>query len=160
MFQDLSDKYNFIADEIADTLMQVTLTGIILYINPTCERIAGYKPKEVIGKRFTKFAPIREIPRYFSKIQEMKSGKKITNFETNIIHKNGNIIPVEFSGQMVVHNKKKYFHAVMGDISKRKNTEKKLKESEAKFRMLSDQSLMGIGIIQGNQVKYINEAIN
>jgi len=35
----------------------------------------------------------------------------------------------------------------------------KLSESEEKFRMLSDQSLMGIGIIQGNQIKYINEAI-
>ena len=55
-FQDISDKYNLIVEEIADVLMQVSLTGKILYISPSCERISGYKTDITIftdSNRFT-----------------------------------------------------------------------------------------------------------
>lgn len=45
------------------------------------------------------------------------------------------------------------------DISLRKKTEESLRESEEKFRMLSEQSVMGICIVQDNQIKYANEAM-
>ncbi|MHA1658422.1 MAG: PAS domain-containing protein [Promethearchaeota archaeon] len=43
------------------------------------------------------------------------------------------------------------------DITERKLTEQKLKESEEKFRKIAEQSLMGIIIAQDNQIKYINK---
>ncbi|TFG14219.1 MAG: PAS domain S-box protein [Promethearchaeota archaeon] len=45
------------------------------------------------------------------------------------------------------------------DITKQKNAEQKLKESEEKFRKIAEQSFMGIGIIQDDQVKYVNEVV-
>lgn len=45
------------------------------------------------------------------------------------------------------------------EITNRKKDEKKFVESEEKFRILSDQSLMGLGIIQEGQIKYANNAI-
>jgi len=42
------------------------------------------------------------------------------------------------------------------DIENRKNTEKELKESEEKFRSLSEQSVVGAIIIQDNIIKYAN----
>jgi len=46
---------------------------------------------------------------------------------------------------------------VVIDITDRKQAEQKLKESEEKFRNISDQSLIGIGIVQDNIVKYVNK---
>ncbi|MFX0007272.1 MAG: PAS domain S-box protein [Candidatus Hermodarchaeota archaeon] len=43
------------------------------------------------------------------------------------------------------------------NISKRKKTEAKLKESEEKFRTIAEQSLLGIAILQDNTFKYVNE---
>jgi len=158
-FQDISNKYNLIVEEITDVLMQVSLTGKILYISQSCERISGYKADEVIGKRFTLFAPKKEWSKYFSKLKEIMSSELVTPFETYITHKNGTVVPVEFTGYRSKESKK-HFNAVMRDISERKKTENKLKESEEKFRMLSDQSIMGIGIIQGKQIKYANDAVS
>ncbi len=43
------------------------------------------------------------------------------------------------------------------DITERMRTEEKLEETEEKFRILTDQSLLGIAILQDDIVKYINE---
>jgi len=43
------------------------------------------------------------------------------------------------------------------DITRRINAESQLKESEEKFRTISERSLMGIFILQDDQIKYINQ---
>lgn len=44
------------------------------------------------------------------------------------------------------------------DITTQKQAEEKIKESEERFRMLSEQSVLGIFIGQDNVIKYINQA--
>ncbi|MHA1253238.1 MAG: PAS domain-containing protein, partial [Candidatus Helarchaeota archaeon] len=71
----------------------------------------------------------------------------------------------------IINGTKKYFEARMlyysenqvagfiRDITDRKLSEEKIRESEEKFRMISDQNMMGIAIIQDGYVKYVNKAI-
>ena len=44
------------------------------------------------------------------------------------------------------------------EIDQRKHAEEALRESEEKFRLISEQSLMAILIIQDNEIKYVNQA--
>jgi len=88
----------------------------------------------MIGKRFTKFVPKKELPRYLLKIKELAKGKKIDSFETYIIHKDGHLVPVEFSGNMIKIRNKSYIVGVMRNITDRKRTEEKLRLSEERFR--------------------------
>ncbi|MHA1450298.1 MAG: response regulator, partial [Candidatus Hodarchaeales archaeon] len=48
-------------------------------------------------------------------------------------------------------------HAIRS-VVKHKRTETRLKESQQRFRFLTDQSLLGIIILQDNIIKYVNEA--
>jgi hypothetical protein len=46
------------------------------------------------------------------------------------------------------------------DITEQKVAEKKLKESEEQFRIIAEQSVMGICIIQDNRFKYLNKRMS
>lgn len=48
----------------------------------------------------------------------------------------------------------------MTDITGHKLTEEALRESEERFRMLADQNLIGITILQDNRIKYVNQAVS
>jgi PAS domain S-box-containing protein len=52
--------------------------------------------------------------------------------------------------------KSKVARALEKEIKEHKQTAEKLKESEEKFRILTEKSMAGIGIIQDNTVKYAN----
>ena len=119
------ERLDFLSSEIADVFMQVSLTGKILYISQSCETLTGFKPKDVVGKRFTLFAPKKEWPKYFKKLKLMIEGKIVTNFDTYVLKKDGSILPVEFSGYS--SKKGRYFNAIMRDISKRKNIDNRYK---------------------------------
>ncbi len=45
------------------------------------------------------------------------------------------------------------------DVTERRKTEDELKESEAKYRAIVDQSFVGIGIAKGNHVIFANNAL-
>ncbi|TKJ22978.1 MAG: hypothetical protein CEE43_04485 [Promethearchaeota archaeon Loki_b32] len=47
----------------------------------------------------------------------------------------------------------------MQEITERKNSEEKLKESEEKFRTIAEQSFLGIAILQNDTVSYVNEQL-
>jgi PAS domain S-box-containing protein len=120
--------------------MQVTLSGTIRFITSNCENQYGFKPDEVIGKKFTKFAPKKEWKKYFFRINQMLSGKKVLSFETAVFHKNGQIIDVDFSGQMVKSNGKSYFYAVMRNISEKKKLEGAKKKIDERYRLILENS--------------------
>jgi PAS domain S-box-containing protein len=49
-------------------------------------------------------------------------------------------------------------YTTFSDITERRQMEQAISESEEKFRMISEQSLLGIAILQDNQIKYANSA--
>jgi len=133
-YRELSESFELIVENTSDFIFQTTLTGVFTHASPASKQIADYAPEEMIGKRFTKFVPKKELPKYFSKIKEMAKGKKIDSFETYIIHKNGHLIPVEFSGNMIKIRNKSYIVGVMRSITERRQAEEKLRLSEERFR--------------------------
>ncbi|UCD14035.1 MAG: PAS domain S-box protein [Thermoplasmatales archaeon] len=80
----------------------------------------------------------------------MISGEKIVDFKTFVVHKDGHLIPVEFSGQMIKKGNRSYFNAVMRDISAQMKVEEKLKVNEEKYRSIFESSREGILIASGD----------
>jgi PAS domain S-box-containing protein len=136
-YRESTELFESIVENTPDFIFQTTLTGVFTYANPASEKIADYDSKEMIGKRFTKFVPKKELPKYFSKIKEMVQGKKIDSFETYVIHKNGHLVPVDFSGSIIKIRNKSYIVGVMRNITERKQIEEKLRLSEERFRDIS-----------------------
>jgi len=129
ILRQLVEKYELLTENTLDLIFQTTKTGKFTYVSSSCERISAYKPEEMIGKRFTEFVPKKEWPRYFGILKATLSGKKIGSFETQVVHKDGHLVPVEFNGKLVKSGKDVFIQGVMKDITERKKTEETLQKA-------------------------------
>lgn len=134
-FQDLAKHYSVLAENTLGIIFQTTKTGKITYINSAVENIAGWKTSEMIGKKFTKFVPKKELPKYFPILKNALSGKEIGSFESFVLHKDGHLIPVEFDGKLVHGNRKIIIQGTIKDITKRKKAEDELKEARDQLEL-------------------------
>jgi len=102
--------------------------GYIQVANPSFIRMFESNPEDIIGKRLESV-----IPNFF--IEEKCID---TRFQQDLLvkKKNGEDLPIEISaGQIVVDNDRKFFGAIIRDITDRKKEEESLKNymMEAKF---------------------------
>ncbi|KKL58495.1 hypothetical protein LCGC14_2224800, partial [marine sediment metagenome] len=121
--------------------------GIIVYTNPVFEAMFGYNPGEMIGKDIvTANAPADKTPEE-TKDEIMGILKETGEWhgEVNNIRKDGT--PFWCYANVSVFDHPEYGKVLVSihtDITERKKTDQKLKESEEKFRMLFESSTDGI----------------
>jgi len=99
-----------------------------------------------------------EIPCEFCPMEEALRDNKVEHVELKAADgRSYELISAPFPNPDGTVNK---VAEVVIDITERKKTEQKLKESEEKYRILTEQSLMGIFIFQEGRFKYINQAVS
>lgn len=130
------DQIGFLTDNNLDVIFQIKVTGEFTFMNAASKRIAGYDPEEMIGTNWMNYVPKKELIRYVAKMKRVLSGEEIDDFQTFVIHKDGHLVPVEFSGKLVKKEKKIYINGVMRDISKRITSSQQL---EKLVRSLEEQ---------------------
>ncbi|MFX1392065.1 MAG: PAS domain S-box protein [Promethearchaeota archaeon] len=158
------EKYRFFFHNFQGIAYQGRLDFVPIFFHGAVLKITGYTEEEFISgnPRWDKIIyqedlkkildedlyPIRNIPNY------------LKEREYRIIRKDGEISWVnEFIQNISDENNKPYLlQGEIYDITERKKMEKKLKESEEKFRTMAEQSLIGIIIIQDDRVAYVNQA--
>ena len=133
------------------------------FIQGSFEQITGYKPEEILSgtlkwnqimilqdkeKNIKMLNQIRDIPntqfQYEFQIKcRDNTIKWIKEIVRNISDESGRPFMVQ---------------GAMYDITEQKKFDEILKESEEKFRTITEQSLMGIMIMQDGEVKYVNRA--
>lgn len=155
--KEIDRRYQILTDNMTDMVFQLKLSGKFTYVNPSSNRY-GYEPHELIGKSFTKFVPKRELPRYFAQIKRMASGEKIDSFESYVIHKDGRMLPAEFSGQMIKIGKKRYINGILRNTVDRIKAEEERRKLDKKYKMLLENFGCPITYVDTNgKVLLINE---
>lgn len=165
MIQDLKDQRAQLVDKdyvesiianMIDTLIVVDPESIIKTVNQATEKLLGYEERELIGKPVEMlFAAGREEDVVFKgKAQEVmiKEGS-IHNYDMNYRAKNGDIIPVSFSGA-VMKSKEGNVVGIVGiarDMREIKRLETQLIRSE---------KLAAIGELSAGVAHEINNPLN
>lgn len=151
------EKYQNLINNIDDLLIEVDLNRVIVFISPQVRQILGYQPEEIIG--LTAFELIHPDEELFEKselINALQTGGPLLT-EHRVRHKEGHYIQLAMRGNVIKKDNEIKIVGIFRDITAQKESKQKLKESEEKFRTITEQSLMGIGIVQDNIYKYINE---
>ncbi len=127
----------FVAETDAIIVSNVK-TQHIVDANNAASRIYGYTHKEFLNK---KRKHISVDPSLFEKLLRKVLSGKIVNIPLAYHRKkNGSVFPVEISAASFTSNGQKMVFAVIKDITKRKQAEDKLRDSEERFKQIAENA--------------------
>lgn len=128
------------------------------YVNQAAQKNIGYSLEELQAMTPVDIKPYHTMESFLSLVEPMLRGFKNTlSFETTHRRKDGSDYFVEIKLQIMEVNNKKRFVVIADDVTKRKEAQFELINSELKFRNIAENSLMGI-FIYGEEYLYVNDA--
>ncbi|MBI3756855.1 MAG: response regulator [Deltaproteobacteria bacterium] len=104
MFQLPPVYFEKLLESSLDIVIAVDRKGQITFYNDGASQTLGYTPMEMKGKRVTTVYPtLEEARRVMTAMRRGEAGEqgKIKNFETVLVNKNGERIPVAISGSLI-----------------------------------------------------------
>ncbi len=132
---------------VNDIIFQTDTRGRITFANAAVNKIAGFAPEEIVGKKLFKIIPKRDWKKIYNTFFLEKGKTEVSSFETNIKKKNGTEVPVEINCKLTLHGvellgkkKKLSIQGSIRDITARKEVELALKESEEKYRTIFENA--------------------
>lgn len=145
-----------ILDFSMDLICSCDEAGRFVWVNKASERILGYLPEELIGKKYSDFVFHEEADHPINEGFDFSNGTHVPIFEKKFIHKNGNIVYLQWSA--VWDDVKKLCYCIGRDITEKKNIEKAFEIERLRFYNLFSQAPSSMGIIKGPD--YIFELAN
>ena len=152
------EKYRKLFEESMDAIFLADIeTGIIVDCNPAATKLVGRQKTELVGQHQSIITPKEQMDAEFARVFKQHLKDPTSTLETQIIRKTGEIRDVAVRDTIVELKEKRLMQGTLSDITERKKTEKSLKESEEKFRNLSEQSPNMIFINSHGKVSYANK---
>jgi PAS domain S-box-containing protein len=125
-----------------DAIVSKSLDGIITSWNKSAERIFGYTPQEAVGQHITLIIPIERHAEESDILDRLRRGQRVDHFHTVRKRKNGGLVDVSLTISPVRDSSGRVIGAskVVRDITAQKQVEQALRESEQRFRVITDAS--------------------
>lgn len=156
-------KFRLVLDQAPGAVFIMDKNSNFEYINPWFTRISGYAEEDLLHKNIndTLYKGLSETPVSRKEIiAHLREGK---SWQGNLLtfHKNGstywaNTIAAPFKNDK---GEMDGFLVIQQDITEKMNFERALRESEAKYKTLVENSQDGILIVQNGRFKFVNNAM-
>jgi len=137
--------FRSVIENTSDIILISNVNGIVSYVSPAVERRLGYKPDDIINKNIFDFVHCREVSftkEIFSKLKADKR-KLPRSVEIHLRHKNNSWVIFEVMSKLLTEDFTRNRIVVnLRDISERRESDEKLRESEKRLRRLSSQLIL------------------
>lgn len=145
--------------EQSPNMIFINQMGSVVYANKVCEDRLGYTKNELYASDFdfqSLIAP-ESMETVASAFKNHTKGIEVPPMDYILVDKTGRTMDTIISTKLIEYKGEKAILGVATDITRQKQTEKKLRESEEKFRILTEASPMGIALLnRDGRYKYIN----
>ena len=125
-----------------DAIISKNLDGVITSWNKSAERIFGYTAEEAIGQHITLIIPPERRAEEADILARLGRGERVDHFHTLRRRKDGTLLDVSLTISPVRDSSGRVIGAsnVTRDITAQKQAEQALRESEQRFRVITDAS--------------------
>jgi PAS domain S-box-containing protein len=130
-------------DSTSDSIFAADFDGNFVYLNEAAWKTRGYTRGEMAATNLH----VLDTPKYENLIESrmrdlMENGQSI--FESEHRRKDGSAMPIEVSARIIESGGRKLVISTVRDITKRKQAEEALKESEEKYRSIYENTQVGL----------------
>lgn len=134
-----------------------TTEGKFLKVNPSWEKVLGYTNQELLDMGWNKLVHPDDVERTNKEIEMQLKGSPVMNFINRYRCKDGSYRTFEWQATFA---KEGIIHATARDITERKQAEDKLRESEEKWRSLTENSPDYIMLLdRDGKIQFINRTL-
>lgn len=146
-------------------LAEESLVGIYIiqddkfvYVNTRFAEMLGYGQEEIVGKLTpADLAAPESRGMVAENIRRRMEGEvSSVRYTHKGLRKDGTVMDEEVLGSIAMYNGKPAIIGLSIDITERKKAEEALKEAESMYRILTEESLIGVYIIQDEKFIYVN----
>ncbi len=132
------EKYRQLFENSPFGIILIDQQGIIINCNPACEKFIGYEKGELIGKKYSDLSIVhpKYLPILLKRLKEIVKKENLPSFDIKINKKDGTLMWGHIQSSLIKVGDEIFIQVIGIDITTRKKAEKKLKESEEKFRKI------------------------
>ena len=113
--------------------------GVITYVNASLVGALGYTSDEIMGRPMADFIAPESLPAVAERYRRRQEGKPVPScYEILGLRGDGTAIPLEVSGAVTTVDGMPATLAFVRDISERKQMEKDLLQTDARYRLLAE----------------------
>ncbi len=136
--------------------------GCFIEVNQAWLEALGYTREEVIGRNFGDFLHPDWRDHFKQNFSKFKAIGEILGIEFEMVRKDGSAILVSLSGKIGKDPEGQFqqTHCIFYDITKRKQDEEALRESEERFRAIHNASFGGIFLHDQGIILDCNQALS
>ncbi len=154
--QELKDEYELIWNSTTDAIFLIAQDGTIFKTNQAFQNILGWTGNDIQKHMFYTKQDENDKPNQDIILEQLRKGNHIINDETQRVTVDGIVLDLLASYRAI--NKGNLLAVGMyKDITKQKNVQTKLKESEERYRKLVEHSHEAIVVHSEGQIVYANE---
>ena len=133
-------RYRTIFESMEDLYYRTDKDGIIAVVSPSCFRLAGYEPGELIGKPVsTVYMDPGGRQRLLSLLSEQRY---VMDYEVDLKRKDGRVLKVSVGAQLLFDERGEPdgVAGILRDISERKEAEEELRRANERLREATDRA--------------------
>ncbi|MCX6006953.1 MAG: PAS domain-containing protein, partial [Chloroflexi bacterium] len=134
-------------DSANDSIYVMDLDGNFIYANEAFYKTRGYTLEEIMSLKIHDLITPENSAALDKRIAEVVRKTDLV-FESAHLRKDGASIPVEIHARPIIYNGQTCLLSTARDITARKRSEKEIRNSEEKYRLVVENAYEGIVILQ------------
>ena len=155
-------RLNSIFDAAMDAIITINEDQIVTMFNPAAAQMFGFTAADIIGRPLNQLIPEESRRAHADHVrafgQTNITGRRMAALGSLWGRRaNGEEFPIEVAISQVTISGQKLYTAIARDITERRKADTMLRESEEKFRSITEQSPNMIFISQNGRIVFINQ---